>query len=190
MAEISLARDFPLSSEADWQALVKEALKGAPLSSLGATSYDGIVIEPLYARAKDGNVIPGREPGEAWAVMQRVDLPDAEAANAQILDDLNNAASRHRARVRGSRRRLRLCPSRDGSCDRGGAQGRSSRLGRSHRARFRSALAASGRARRQLREGEGACARLRSTSASASIRSAPWPRGAWRPSLGASSRRR
>ena len=51
MAEISLARDFPLSSEADWQALVKEALKGAPLSSLGATSYDGIAIEPLYARA-------------------------------------------------------------------------------------------------------------------------------------------
>jgi len=92
MAEISLARDFPLSSEADWQALVKEALKGAPLSSLGATSYDGIAIEPLYAHAKDGNVIPGREPGEAWAVMQRVDLPDAEIANKQIVDDLNNAA--------------------------------------------------------------------------------------------------
>ncbi len=93
MAEISLARDFPLSSEADWQALVKEALKGAPLSSLRSTSYDGIAIEPLYARAKDGNVIPGRAPGEAWAVMQRVDLPDADAANAQILDDLNHAAS-------------------------------------------------------------------------------------------------
>jgi len=92
MAEISLARDFPLSSEADWQALVKEALKGAPLSSLGTTSYDGIGIEPLYARPKDGNVISGREPGEAWAVMQRVDLPDAETANTQILDDLNNAA--------------------------------------------------------------------------------------------------
>ncbi len=93
MAEISLARDFPASSEADWQALVKEALKGAPLTSLGSTSYDGIVIEPLYARAKDGRVIPGRTPGEAWAVMQRIDLPDAEAANAQIMDDLNNAAS-------------------------------------------------------------------------------------------------
>jgi methylmalonyl-CoA mutase len=93
MAEISLARDFPLSSEADWQALVKEALKGAPLSSLRSVSYDGIAIEPLYARTKDGSVIPGREPGEAWAVMQRIDLPDADAANAQILDDLNNAAS-------------------------------------------------------------------------------------------------
>src|SRR4029078_1846282 len=76
----------------DWQALVKEALKRAPLSSLGTTSYDGIAIEPLYARAKDGNVIHRRESREDWAVMQRVDLPDAETANKQILDDLNNAA--------------------------------------------------------------------------------------------------
>ena len=93
MAELSLARDFPPAQEADWQALVKEALKGAPVSSLSSVSYDGIVIEPLYARAKDATVIPGREAGEAWGVMQRIDLPDADAANAQILDDLNHAAS-------------------------------------------------------------------------------------------------
>lgn len=93
MAELSLARDFPPAQEADWQALVKEALKGAPVSSLRSVSYDGIVIEPLYARAKDATVIPGREAGEAWAVMQRLDLPDADAANAQILDDLNHAAN-------------------------------------------------------------------------------------------------
>ena len=93
MAELSLARDFPPAQEADWQTLVKEALKGAPVSSLRSVSYDGIVIEPLYARAKDAAVIPGREAGEAWGVMQRLDLPDADAANAQILDDLNHAAS-------------------------------------------------------------------------------------------------
>ena len=34
MTELSLARDFPPAQEADWQALVKEALKGAPVSSL------------------------------------------------------------------------------------------------------------------------------------------------------------
>ena len=93
MAELSLARDFPPAQEADWRVLVKEALKGAPLTSLRSTTYDGIVIEPLYARANGGNVIPGRGPGSAWGVMQRIDLPDAEAANTQILDDLNNAAS-------------------------------------------------------------------------------------------------
>lgn len=93
MAELSLARDFPPAQEADWQALVNEALKGAPLTSLRSTTYDGIVIEPLHAREKGGNVIPGRGPGEAWGVMQRIDLPDAEAANTQVLDDLKNAAS-------------------------------------------------------------------------------------------------
>ena len=93
MAELSLARDFPPAQEADWQALVKEALKGAPVSSLSSVSYDGIVIEPLYARAKDATVIPGRKAGQAWAVMQRIDLPEADAANAQILDDMNHAAS-------------------------------------------------------------------------------------------------
>ena len=93
MAELSLARDFPPAQEADWQALVKEALKGAPLTSLRSTTYDGIVIEPLYARAQDGAVIAGREPGSAWSVMQRIDLPDADDTNTQILDDLNNAAS-------------------------------------------------------------------------------------------------
>ena len=93
MPQISLSRDFPASNEADWQALVKEALKGAPLISLRSTTYDGIAIKPLYARAKDASVVPGRKPGESWAVIQRIDLPDAEAANAQILDDLNYAAS-------------------------------------------------------------------------------------------------
>jgi methylmalonyl-CoA mutase len=93
MAELSLARDFSPAQETDWQALVKEALKGAPVSSLRSISYDGIVIDPLYARAKEAAVIPGRAAGDPWAVMQRIDLPDADAANAQVLDDLNHAAS-------------------------------------------------------------------------------------------------
>ena len=92
MAEISLARDFPPADKAAWQTLVEEALKGAPFAALRSKTYDGIVIEPLYARAK-ARPIPGREPGEAWGVMQRIDLPDAKAANAQILDDLNHAAN-------------------------------------------------------------------------------------------------
>jgi methylmalonyl-CoA mutase len=93
MAEFSLARDFPAAELADWQALVAEALKGAPLASLRSSTYDGIVIEPLYARAKDGSVIPGRVAGEPWSVVQRIDLPDPKASNAQILEDLNNGAT-------------------------------------------------------------------------------------------------
>ncbi len=93
MAELSLARDFPAADTAEWQALVQEALKGAPFASLRSSTYDGIVIEPFYGRAVDASVIPGRVPAEPWGVMQRIDLPGAESANAQILDDLTNAAT-------------------------------------------------------------------------------------------------
>ncbi len=79
--------------EAAWQALVAEALKGARFESLRSTTYDGLVIEPLYPRAKKAYLIEARAAGTPWAVMPRVDLPDAQAANAQILDDLSNGAN-------------------------------------------------------------------------------------------------
>ncbi len=79
--------------DAAWRALVAEALKGGRFEQLHSTTYDGIGIEPLYARAKTASVIPGRAAGQAWAVMQRIDLPDPAAANAQVLDDLNNGAT-------------------------------------------------------------------------------------------------
>ncbi len=58
--------------------------QGRALQSLRSTTYDGLVIEPLYPRAKEASLIEARAAGTPWAVMQRVDLPDAEAANAQI----------------------------------------------------------------------------------------------------------
>jgi methylmalonyl-CoA mutase len=93
MVELSLARDFPPADEAEWKALVEKALKGAPFASLRSRSYDGIEIEPLYRRSEGAEIIPGRAPGRPWEVMQRVDLPDPEAANKQILEDLNNGAT-------------------------------------------------------------------------------------------------
>ena len=94
MAELKLASDFPAAQEAEWQALIAEALKGASFASLRSRSYDGIVIEPLYARPKDARPIAtGRPQGEPWAVMQLVDLPDASAANVQLLEDLSNGAN-------------------------------------------------------------------------------------------------
>lgn len=93
MVELSLARDFPAADEAAWKALVEEALKGAPFASLRSKTYDGIAIEPLYKRAQGVSRIEGRAPGAPWAIMQRIDLPDPKAANAQVLADLNNGAS-------------------------------------------------------------------------------------------------
>jgi methylmalonyl-CoA mutase len=93
MVEFSLARDCPPADEAAWKALVQEALKGAPFASLLARSYDGIAVEPLFARARDVKPIAGRAAGAPWAVLQRIDLSDPAAANAQILEDLNNGAN-------------------------------------------------------------------------------------------------
>jgi len=93
MVELSLARDFPPASEAEWKALVEEALKGAPFASLRSKTYDGIDIEPLYRRAPEASRIAGRAPGVPWAIKQRIDLPDPGAANKQILEDLNNGAN-------------------------------------------------------------------------------------------------
>jgi methylmalonyl-CoA mutase len=93
MVELSLARGFPPADEAAWKALVAEALKGAPFAGLRSKSYDGIVIDPLYQRAQDATRVEGRPAGQPWAVMQRIDLSDPKAANAQIIDDLMNGAS-------------------------------------------------------------------------------------------------
>jgi len=93
MVEFSLVRDFPPGDEAAWRTLVQEALKGAPLASLRSSTYDGIATEPLYSRAEEAKPIAGRAAGAPWAVTQRIDLPDPEAANAQILEDLNNGAN-------------------------------------------------------------------------------------------------
>jgi methylmalonyl-CoA mutase len=94
MAELNLAGAFPTVDEAAWKALVDEALKGARFASLQSRSYDGIIVEPLYARAQEASLIAtGRAPGEPWSVTQRVDLRDPAAANKQILDDLNNGAN-------------------------------------------------------------------------------------------------
>ena len=93
MAELTVGHDFPPSGATEWQALVEQALKGAPFSSLKSHSLDGIVIEPLYARASDAYPLPRRSAAGPWGVMQRIDLPDPIAANKQILEDLNNAAT-------------------------------------------------------------------------------------------------
>jgi methylmalonyl-CoA mutase len=93
MVELTLARNFPPADEAAWRALVEEALKGTPFASLRSKSYDGVAIEPLYPRAQRSSRIEGRAAGANWAVTQRIDLPDAKAANAQALDDLGNGAN-------------------------------------------------------------------------------------------------
>lgn len=89
----SLAGEFPAATGDDWRKLVDAALKGASFARLESRSYDGLILEPLYERAASAHAVPGRAGGTAWTIMQRIDHPDAVAANAQMRDDLQNGAT-------------------------------------------------------------------------------------------------
>jgi len=52
-----------------------------------------VKIEPIYQRARSAKVIPGRAAAAPWQIMQRIDHPDPEQANAQALHDLENGAT-------------------------------------------------------------------------------------------------
>ncbi|HEY6025074.1 MAG TPA: methylmalonyl-CoA mutase subunit beta [Pseudolabrys sp.] len=92
--DLSLAGEFPAATQADWRKLVEAALKGAAFDNrLVSKTYDGLRVEPLYARATGARPVAARIPGAAWTLMQRVDHPDPKAANAQALQDLENGAT-------------------------------------------------------------------------------------------------
>jgi methylmalonyl-CoA mutase len=93
MADLSLAAAFPPASRKDWLALVERTLKGTPYERLVSRTRDGLAIEPIYERAAGAGAIAGRPAGTPWTVMQRVDHPDAAAANAEALEDLKNGAT-------------------------------------------------------------------------------------------------
>jgi methylmalonyl-CoA mutase len=90
---LSLAGDFAPATEADWRKLVDAVLKGAPFARLESKTYDGLTIEPLYARDMSAQAVAGRAPGRAWTILQRVDHPDPAAANTQALTDFENGAT-------------------------------------------------------------------------------------------------
>lgn len=93
MSDLKLASEFPSATREDWLALVGKALKGASPDTLAAKTYDNLRIEPLYERAKQARLVEGRTAGTAWQVVQRVDHPDAAAANQEALHDLENGAT-------------------------------------------------------------------------------------------------
>ena len=90
---LRLAADFAPATRDDWRKLADGVLKGAPFEKLVAKTYDGLRIDPIYERAHDATVIPGRAAAAPWQIMQRVDHPDAAKANEQALHDLENGAN-------------------------------------------------------------------------------------------------
>src|SRR5258705_4129052 len=90
--DLRLAADFAPASYDDWRKLVDGVLKGAPFEKLVGKTYDNLRIEPIYQRAHGATPVAGRAQAAPWQIMQRIDHPDAAAANAQALHDLENGA--------------------------------------------------------------------------------------------------
>lgn len=90
---LPLASEFPPASRDDWRKLADGVLKGTSFERLVGKTYDGLRIDPIYERARNAAAIPARAAGAPWAIMQRVDHPDAAIANAQALHDLENGAT-------------------------------------------------------------------------------------------------
>src|SRR5258707_8988401 len=90
--ELRLAADFAPATYDDWRKLVDGVLKGAPFEKLVGKTYDNLRIEPIYPRAQNAAPVAGRAQAAPWQIMQRIDHPDAAAANAQALHDLENGA--------------------------------------------------------------------------------------------------
>jgi len=91
--DLSLAAEFPPTDEAAWRRLVEAALKGADFDKrLVSQTYDGYRVRPLYPRAAGAAVVAGRG-AVPWQIVQRIDHPDPQAANAEALHDLENGAT-------------------------------------------------------------------------------------------------
>ena len=91
--DLRLAADFAPATYDDWRKLVDGVLKGAPFEKLVGKTADGLKIDPIYPRARGAAPVAGRPAAAPWQIMQRIDHPDAAAANAQALHDLENGAT-------------------------------------------------------------------------------------------------
>jgi len=92
MNQASLKEEFPEAGRDDWLKRVEAVLKGADFAeTLVAETADGIAIEPLYGEREGPRV--WRDAAAPWSVVQRIDLADPAAANAQALDDLSSGAT-------------------------------------------------------------------------------------------------
>jgi methylmalonyl-CoA mutase len=91
---LPLAADFPPATRARWRELVDALLKGAPFDrKLVASTYDGLIIQPLYERSANARPVAARASHGGWQILQRVEHPDPAAANTQAQNDCRNGAS-------------------------------------------------------------------------------------------------
>ncbi len=86
---VKAAARFASYDEADWRRAAEAALKGGGFATLTTRAADGIDLQPIYSRREGPRVV--RE-GASWRALARLDLPDADAANDQAIEDLGAGA--------------------------------------------------------------------------------------------------
>jgi len=107
--EFTIRDEFPPTNYEQWRTLAEEALRGAPFEKLVSRRYEGIEVQPLYARGDaaaddDPCGFPGQRPfvrgsrplgasKQGWDLRQTYAHPDLAVANQEILDDLNGGAT-------------------------------------------------------------------------------------------------
>ena len=93
-AETPLTGEFDEPSRAVWLELVDKVLKGSGFDRLVTHTSDGLAIEPLYTRPQAPRGLnPRPRMRGPWDVRQRHAEPDAQLANAAILEDLAGGVS-------------------------------------------------------------------------------------------------
>ncbi len=105
MSKLDLASEFPTTSRNDWAKQVEATLNKGKTTTHGVErlvkrTLDGIDIEPIYETPDQINARPpgpvNTTQGHAkahWDIIQRVDIPDANMANEQVLLDLLKGAT-------------------------------------------------------------------------------------------------
>lgn len=90
-----LAADFPSTTRDDWRALALGVLRksgvesDSPEAALGADTYDGVRVAPLYDAGDLPELRAPRVSHRGWDVRQRHAVPDNEA----VLADLENGVT-------------------------------------------------------------------------------------------------
>jgi methylmalonyl-CoA mutase len=97
-SDLGLIPEFEPATRAAWLGLIAKVLKGADFEKrLVSRTADGLTLQPLYTRGDrvEGAGATGRTaffPG-GWDIRQLHAEPDAGAANAAILEDLEGGAT-------------------------------------------------------------------------------------------------
>ncbi len=95
MDDFAPGREFPPATEEAWLEKARASLRGRDVDSLARVTPEGLRIPPVLSES--GPLpLPARPAplarGRGWAVMQRIEMPDATAALTQAREDLKGGA--------------------------------------------------------------------------------------------------